>query len=124
MSAVSVVGAAGDLREEAAHHGVAGARGVDEPDLGGRHHVLGAVLVEQQRAVAAAGDDDVARAGVLELVRVGHALLGLLDLHAKDASDLVVVGLDQEGVRLEGLHQELAGRVNHELDAATRRGDA
>ena len=81
--------------------------------------MLRTVLVEQQRAVATAGDDDVARTGVLELVRVGHALLGLLDLHAKDSSDLVVVGLNQEGVRLEGLHQELAGRINHELDAAT-----
>ena len=80
--------------------------------------MLGAVLVEQQRAVPTAGDDDVAGARVLELVRVGHAGLGLLDLNAEDAADLVVVGLDEEGVRLEGLHQELARGVDHELDAA------
>jgi len=79
--------------------------------------VLLAVLVKEQRADAAARDDDVARTTVLELVRIGHALLRGLDVHVEDATDLVVVGLDEKRVGLDGLHEELARGIDHELDA-------
>ena len=81
--------------------------------------MLRSVLVEKQRADAAARDDDVTGTAVLELVRVGHALLGRLDVHVEDATYLMVVGLDEEGVCLDGLHEELAGSVDDELDSTS-----
>lgn len=83
--------------------------------------MLSTILVEQERAVATAGDNDVAGATLLELLRIGQAVLGRLGhgVRLEDAADLVVVGLNEEGMSLDGLHEELAGRIDHKLDATT-----
>ena len=54
----------------------------------------------------------------MEQTRVGQALLRGLRGDVEELAELVVVGLDHEGLRLEGLEQKRARSVDDEADAA------
>ena len=55
----------------------------------------------------------------MQFLRKGDTLLGRLGPCVKDASDLMVVWLDEEGVRGQGLQKQVAGGVDDEAHAPT-----
>ena len=70
--------------------------------------------------MAATGDQDVDRAALVQDAGVGKALLRGLGLGAKQAADLVVVGLDEEGLGGKRAKQQGAGGIDDEADATAR----
>ena len=104
--------------QKARDHGVACANGIDQLSFGCGEGVDLVVFVDEDGALAGHGDEDVDGAHLAEFPGVGDDGLAGVQLHAEDLTDLVVVGLDEEGVVLEDVEQEVFGGVDDEADAA------
>ena len=75
-------------------------------------------LVHQQGAVTRHGDEHVSCAHLLQLCRAfGDLFVGFQD-PPEDFTQLMIVGLDQEGAILEHVDQQVAGGVHRDADAA------
>ena len=99
------------------YHAVACAHAVDHLALGAADAVGLAFLVQQQSAVARHAHQHVA--GTLFLQGAGRCrdFFIRVQLPAHDLAQLVVVGLDEEGVVGQHVHQQGAGGVHHTAHA-------
>ena len=78
----------------------------------------GAVLGDEHGALSRHGDEHVARSELLHLLGVRDDLLARLERNAVDLAQLVVVGLDEQRLVREDLHEQVARGIDHDVDAA------
>ena len=104
--------------QETGDHGITCTDRIDKPAFGSGKSVDMAVLVQKDRAHAGHGYQNIDGAHFLELFRVGYNGFSCLEFHSEDLTDLVMVGLDQEGVILQDIEQKILCRINDKTDSA------
>ena len=106
--------------DEAGDHGIAAAHVVDGLALGNALRVDRAGLIHQRGALAAAGDEDVDGAHLLQFAGIlfNEVHVRGFDIVIEEFGDLVMVRLDEEGLVRQDLQEAFAGGVHDELDAA------